>query len=513
MRRRHRLLAGAAALLVLVPGIEAAAQSRPREAPRPVAAPEPAQPGSGVAPLPVGPRAAPLTLAEAEARLIERNLSVLAARRGVDAARAQRLVSSSLPPPTLSVGNSFAQFNQTNRGLQGAQFLSFGNNISVGLSVLIERGGKRTLRTRLAEEQIGVAEAQVLDALRTQVFQLRQAFLGALLARANLEVALANRASLDNTEGLLRRQVRDGAIPEGDLLRFQASRVAFEADVPNNAQAYASGVAAVAALLADDPAAFQEGAGTATAIGLSPAARAAARERRNGDSPVAVRTILSPVAFDLRGRFDQPLRDLGIGRDELANAVANRADVVGAQRQASAAAANRALAEAARSRDVTLDASWGRTRLNQDLPNAPGPNTTVNANNLFGFNVSIPIFTRQITEGNVGIAQAQQSQADLLSRQALLAARADFAAAWAQWEQARALLALYTGGALSRAEEAYRSTEEAYAAGGRSLIDVLDALRTLNATRIAANQARYTALLALAALEQATGVSGLSPRL
>ncbi|MBY0331100.1 MAG: TolC family protein, partial [Acetobacteraceae bacterium] len=450
--------------------------------------------GSGMAPLPVGSRAAPLTLAEAEARLLERNLAVLAARRGVDAARAQRLVASSLPPPVVSAGNTVAQFNQTSRGLQGARFLSPTNNFSVGLSVLIERGGKRTLRTRLAEEQIGVAEAQVLDALRIQLFQLRQGFLGALLARANLEVALANRASLDSTETLLRRQVRDGAIPEGDLLRFQASRIVFEADVPNNARAYAAGVAAVAALLDADPAAFQPGAGTPAALGLG---------RGRG--------MLSPVAFDLRGRFDAALPPLGLGREELGEAVASRADVVAATRQAGAAAANRALAEAARSRDVTLDTSWGRTRLQQDLPIAP--NAQVNANNSFGLGVSIPIFTARIVEGNVGIAGAQQAQAELGARQALLGARAEFAAAWAGWEQARALLALYTGGALARAEEAYRSTEQAYAAGGRSLIDVLDALRTLNQTRLGANQARYAALLALAALEQATGVSGIAPRL
>lgn len=437
--------------------------------------------------LPAG--AAPMTLAEAEARLVERNLAVLAARRGVDAARAQRLVASSLPPPTVSVGNTVAQFNETARnGLQGARFLSPSNNIAVGLSVLIERGGKRTLRTRLAEEQVGVAEAQVLDMLRLQLFELRRAFLGGLLARANLEVALANRESLDRTEALLRRQVRDGAIAEGELLRFQASRIAFEGDIPANAQAYAAGVAAVAALLAADPAAFAE---------------------RPATGPL--RGILPPVAFDLRGRLDRPLPALGLGREELGGAVASRADVVAAQRQASAASANRALAEAARARDVTLDTSWGRTRLSQDLPEST--RGQISANNVFGLGVSIPIFTGRIVEGNVGIAQAQQSQAELGAQAALLGARAEFATAWAAWEQARALLALYTGGALARAEAAYRSTEQAYAAGGRSLLDVLDALRTLNATRVGANQARHAALLALAALEQATGVSGIAPRL
>ena len=483
-------------------------------------APAKAPAGAGTLPLPLGKGAAPLTLAEAEQLLIDRNLVVLAARRGVDAARANRLVAASLPPPQVTVGNSFAQFNETQAGaIKGARFLSPSNNIVAGLSVLVERGGKRTLRTRVAEDQIGAAEAQVLDAVRVQLFTLRQAFLGALLARANLEVALGNRMSLDRTETLLRRQLRDGAIPEGDLLRFQASRLQFEPDVTTNAQAYAAGIAAVAALLSADPAAFQVEAGQIGALGITPTvpgalgavppSQRAAVPRGPASAPTSVQTILSPVAFDVRGRFEQ-VPQLGIARDDLARGVESRADVVAAQRQYAAANSNRLLAEAGRSRDVTVNGSWGRSRLSQDLPNSTDQ---LNAVNSFGLQLSVPIFTRRIVEGNVGFANAQAGQAEAQARAALLQARADFAAAWAAYEQARALLTLYTGGALNRAEEAYRSTEQAYLAGGRSLIDVLDALRTLNATRIQFNQARYAYLLALAQLELATGVSGIAPRL
>ncbi len=490
----------AAALLALL-ATPLAAQDRPQ----PVAAPV------GMAPLPVGPQARALTLAEAEARLVEQNLTVIAARRGVDAARAQRLVASSLPPAQVSIGNNFATFDETRRGgVTNGRYRSPLNNLTLGLQVLVERGGKRELRTRVADQNIEVAEAQVLDTLRTQVFALRQAFLGALLARANLEVALANRSSLDRTENLLRRQLRDGAIPEGDLLRFQASRLQFEGDVTSNAQAYAAGVAAVAALLAADPADFQAGAGSAAALGLARGDGTNSRRRGSApaDAPTTVRTVLSPVAFDLRGRFDT-VPSLEIGRDQLAAGITSRADVVAAAKQAEAAGSNRLLAEAARSRDVTVSPGWSRSRLPQDLP---GP-AQVRGTDTFGLQLSVPIFTRRITEGNVGVATAQQGQADALARAALLQARADFATAWATFEQARALLGLYTGGALQRAEEAYRSAEQAYLAGGRSLLDVLDAVRTLNATRMQANQARYAYLLSLAQLEAATGVSGISPRL
>lgn len=433
--------------------------------------------------LPNAQGARSMTLADAERLLLERNLAVVAAQRGVDAARAQRLIASSLPPPQVSVGNTFGEFREVQgSGAQAPRGRFLDNNITVGLSMLIELGGKRELRTRLAEQNIGVAEAQVLDALRLQILQLRQAFIGALAARANFEVALANRASLDRTEALLRRQLQDGALPEGDLLRFQASRLPFESDVTSAATAYAAAVAQVAALLALD------------AANVTPAARASG---------------LPPVALDVRGRLDTRA-ELGVPREVLADAVQNRADVVAALRQAQAAGVNTNLAEAGRWRDVTLNGGWNRSRLSQDLPEST---RTLTANNQFTFNLSVPLFTDRIVRGQIGVAQGQQGQADALAQAQLLQARADFAAAWTNYEQSRALLRLYTGGALTRAEQAYRSTEQAFLAGGRNLLDVLDALRTLNATRLAANNARAAYLNALATLEAATGVSGVSPRL
>jgi len=412
----------------------------------------------------------PLTLADAEARLVEQNLSVIAARRGVDAARAQRLVAGSLPPPDVLVGSGVGQFTEARKtGPQGLRGTGPGRDLTVGLSVLVERGGKRTLRSLIADRQIDAAEAQVVDTLRTQLAALRQVFIAGLLARENLDVALANRGSLDRTEGLLRRQLRDGAIPEGDLLRFQASRLPFEADVTNNRQTYAAAVATVASLLSVD------------ASGAPP--------------------------FDLRGRL--AAGELGISREALAAGIATRPDVVAAARQAEAAQRSRELAEAARSRDVSVVGTYTRSGLSQDLPDS---RNRLQAVDQLGVSLSVPIFTRRIVEGNVGVATAQQAQAELAARAALLGAQSDFAAAWAGYEQARALAALYDGGALNRAEAAYRSTEQAWQAGGRSLLDVLDAARTLNATRVAGNQARAAVLQALVQLELASGVAGVVPR-
>src|SRR5262249_62410451 len=122
-------------------------------------------------------------------------------------------------------------------------------NANIGLSYVYERGGKLELRTRVAEDQIGVAEAQVLDALRLQLGQLRQGYLGAVLGHANLLVAFQNRESLDNTERLLRSRVRLGESAAGDLIRFQASRPQFETDLTTARIAYESAVRDVLNLL------------------------------------------------------------------------------------------------------------------------------------------------------------------------------------------------------------------------------------------------------------------------
>lgn len=431
-----------------------------------------------------------LTLAEAEALLLERNLVLVAARRGVDAARAQVLVADTSPPPTIGYQQQVGGWSESARfrGYNGVRGTSPLSNGTATLTVTIERGGKRELRTRLAQENVSVAEAQVLDTLRGQIFQLRQAFIGGLEARANLGVALANRRALDNTEGLLRRQVQEGQIPESDLLRFQASRLPFEQDLANAAQAYAAAAAQVAAILGSNATA------TRTLSG------AAARD------PVAI--VLAPVPFDLRGRIET-VPPAPPAREQLAEAVAGRPDVVAALRNAAAAEANTRLAEAARSRDLTVTGSASRSELSQDLP---GGSRSFAAGSV-SLGVSIPLFTSRLVEGGVASATAQQGQARALAQAALAQAQADVAGAWASYVQARQLLTLTTAQALRRAEEAYQSTEAAYRAGGRTLLDVLDALRTLNATRVAANGARAQMLRALAGLEQASGVGGISPRL
>jgi len=94
-----------------------------------------------------------LTLEAAEQLLVQQNLAVASAHYGVDNARAQRLVAAVRPNPTLTLG-------------------------AEGFDV------------------------QVLDAIRTQLLQLRQAFYTAVLARANVRCG-AGESGADQRDGTL----------------------------------------------------------------------------------------------------------------------------------------------------------------------------------------------------------------------------------------------------------------------------------------------------------------------
>src|SRR5262249_41568706 len=134
-----------------------------------------------------------LTPSQAETLLVERNLTVIAARYQVDANRAARLIAGYKLNPTVTVGaeqipfyspvaGSYPRFWKTNpdAGANPVYTLRFDQ--------ILERGGKRELRTEVAEEQLRASESQMLDAIRNQIFQMRRLFVSAILARENLKL-------------------------------------------------------------------------------------------------------------------------------------------------------------------------------------------------------------------------------------------------------------------------------------------------------------------------------------
>ncbi len=101
----------------------------------------------------------------------------------------------------------------------------------VSFSYLHERGNKRELRLESAQKATGIAVSQQADLVRTMLFNLRNAFVQTLQAKAVLAVAKENIAYYDHVLSVNADRVRLGDAAQIDLDRLELQRVQFESDV------------------------------------------------------------------------------------------------------------------------------------------------------------------------------------------------------------------------------------------------------------------------------------------
>jgi cobalt-zinc-cadmium efflux system outer membrane protein len=399
---------------------------------------------------------APLSVAEAEAFMLESSLSVIAARAGVDMVRAQAVIAAYWPNPTLSLAAE--QFDVRNPRLHAGSDSGEAANrtYTVHVDQPFETGGKRDRRIENAEQLRQAAEAQVLDAARQARFAVEQAFYGVLLARENLGVAEENIRLADTTEKLIRDQVDAGNKSASDLISFQVSRVQYAQDL-------------AAAELARD----QSMVDLANALGLEPE-----RLARRADG--SARELSGSLAFV----------PPDVAHERLAGSAAERADVRAAERAMAAAASALELARAQRSIDVTVGVEYQR----------------VGSDNTVGLTASLPLPAWNDHQGEIGAAEAQLRQARAQLTLALRQAQADQEKAWQGYQSSRKLLAIYSDDTLAKARRALDIAKSSYQQGATGLLDLVDAQRTYNQLRVAANQALLSCRLGLAQLSQATGI-------
>jgi cobalt-zinc-cadmium efflux system outer membrane protein len=399
---------------------------------------------------------AALNVAAAEAFMLENNLSVIAARAGVDAVRAQAVIAAYWPNPTLSLAAEQFDLRNPRVHLGSDSGEAANRTYTVHVDQPIETGGKRDRRIENAEQLRQAAEAQVLDVARQARFAVEQAFYGVLLARENLAVAEENSHLADTTEKLIKDQVDAGNKSASDLISFQVSRVQFAQDL-------------AAAELARD----QSMVDLANALGLEPE-----RLGRRSDGS----------ARQLSGSLGMVPPDFA--HERLAGSAAARADVRAAECALAAAASALELARAQRSIDVTVGVEYQR----------------IGSDNTVGVTASLPLPAWNDHQGEISGAEAQLRQARAQLTLALRAAQADQEKAWQGYQSSRRLLAIYSEDTLAKARHALDIAKSAYQQGATGLLELVDAQRTYNQLRVAANQALLSCRLGLAQLSQATGI-------
>ncbi|HEY3128363.1 MAG TPA: TolC family protein, partial [Acidobacteriota bacterium] len=447
------------------------------------------QPGADMpvpAALPPIPRR--LTLAEGEALLLQRNLAIATSRYQIEAARAVRLIASYKPNPLLTVGGEQIPFYSPLMG-SAPRFFATDSNAGANpvytlrVDKIIERGGKRRLRTEQADFQMKASEAQLLDSIRIQLFQLRQAFTAALLARENARLAEMILDQYDGTERLTKIKTDNGDLAGVELYRVRAGRLQYQQVVLQSRNNYELATRDLINILAGRVEETQTTPGTPITD-----SQASFQSISRQAQAVKLPSFLQAAPLEVVGTFSD--RPVSHSLAELRKiALSERPDVVAARNSFEASGRAFLLARAQRARDLDIASEYQRVGDDHSL----------------GVVLQIPLFTYNNQQAAIQQAEAQRRAAETQLRQSELQALTDVEKAFIAHQSARRILELYNVENLKNLDKLRDITMVSYREGAVSLFEVLDVQRTYNQAVTAYNQARADYQMSLWQIEQAIG--------
>ena len=163
------------------------------------------------------PQSSTLTLQNARKLLLEKNREIQAGRRVVEGLQADILTANQRPNPTLSVNAASLRVDGNNGSLLRAERL----DVVARVDQLIERGGKRELRTAVAERAVDASRYDFSDLQRQQLSALSAAYYDLKLAQEKERINKETSDLYDKTlkAGELRLSVGDVAAV--DVARIQ----------------------------------------------------------------------------------------------------------------------------------------------------------------------------------------------------------------------------------------------------------------------------------------------------
>lgn len=169
---------------------------------------------------------APLTWQEAEKIFRANNPTLLAGQQNIDEARADEITAYLRPNPGLTIVAddlglfSYHPFQPTANGI-----------FATSVDYLHEREHKRELRLQSAKQATAIAISTQADLERNLLFNLRDAFVRVLLAKAVQQVATENLAYYDKEIVINRERLKAGGLALVDFQRTELQRVQFESDL------------------------------------------------------------------------------------------------------------------------------------------------------------------------------------------------------------------------------------------------------------------------------------------
>ncbi|MGZ4957873.1 MAG: TolC family protein [Methylomonas sp.] len=373
-----------------------------------------------------------LSVDEALAFFYQRNLDLIAAQYNIDQSKAEAVIASAIPNPTLGFQLSELASN-LNKG-SNATGCNHDPNVSCGpaeyfsFSQLIETAGKRGLRIESSGFATQAAESDFRDAVRIFSNMVRDAYYDLLLAQKNRWLA---QEIVDHYETIIKAndlRLKKGDISESDFLRVKMEATRAQSDLDN--------------------------------------AQAAVEQARSGLA-VVLRWPDKSLQFEAQEQWPD-IKDIGqnLANDELINkALQQRPDLQADKQRAAQAEKELELARRLKYPDVTLNAGYARDPSNNAL------------NSFFvGVNVPVPLFYQYQGESDKAAVNLNQSR--LAAEQTELGIRNDIVSALATWNSADKIVHRFEEGLLDNAHTVRDSSELAYSKGATSVLDFIEAQRS-----------------------------------
>lgn len=393
-----------------------------------------------------------ISLEEAEHLALTRNRDLRFAQRNIEVAAAETLNAAVSPNPILSFSTS--HFNPKSKPT--TIFKSTPAEDVIRLDKTFERGNKRELRMAKADSEFTASQLDFDDALRQIRFSVRSAWFELKQAEYNVEL---NGIIASQSEGILelaRRRFRAGDLSGADLGRFEADTARARAGMRTAESMLTRARTVLGILLADEDHALQ---------------------------------------FVTRGDWPEEKIQLP-DANTITTAIDQRPDTLAAIARVEAARHNLALAQAKRTRDVTVSLEFERQ-----------PRDVTQPRNALGVGVSIPLFLGNYFEGDIRRAHAELALAEDQLEAIRARIQAEINQLINELQHANDRWQSLQEQALPAARRTASAAELAFSKGAISALEFLDAQRILRAAELDTLQARSDLAKAHAALDAALEIA------
>lgn len=371
-----------------------------------------------------------LTLPEAESLWRQHSRELKLAETGISGAAADVRAAGQRPNPELSL--NFASISPS-AGYGAGPLKDKKMDSILRVEQLVERGGKRDLRIKGAEARLAASRLDYDDTARQQLAYLRRAYHDLHLAQEKRR--LAGEAAELYGKSLSTAGKRQKA---GDLAPVEVSRMAVDKARADNDL------------------------------------RQAQNELERAQQDLAYLIGREGDARSLVAGDDWP----ALVTNEPGEArLDERPDLKAASQRVAASEADRDLARASRTRNVSVG-----LQVERNLQNEP--------TNSFGVGVSVPLFLWHANEGEIQRAESDFDASRLQYEQQKAQVTTLVAQARSALLTARDRLTRLESGLLADAERVAKAAELAYSKGAMGLMDLLDTRRTLRQVQVEAATAR-----------------------